>query len=85
MGEHLRSAISIRALIAATLLAIAAVLIGRTLRHPARYARYLAARAVRRIPSADPDGEPLDADEARAFIGICRGWKQPARTEGSRT
>ena len=65
----LRRAIGIRALIGWTLACIAAVYAWRTVRHPARYARYLAARVIRRIPRRDPDGEPLDRDEMRAFIG----------------
>lgn len=81
----LRRAITVRALIAATLLAICAVRTGRAARHPARHARCLAARVLRRIPRRDPDGEPLDPDEARDFITICRGWKHDARPEKSRT
>ena len=72
----LRRAIGIRALIGWTLACIAAVYAWRTVRHPARYARYLAARVTRRIPRRDPDGEPLDRDEMRAFIGLVESWRQ---------
>lgn len=81
----LRRTTGVHVLIAATLAAICAVRIGRAARHPARHARYLTARAVRRIPGRPGDGETLDPDEARAFIAICRGWKHDSRTEGSRT
>ena len=81
----LRRSIGIHALIACTGAAVAAVYIWRTVRHPLRYARYLAARVIRRIPRRDPDGEPLDRDEMRVFTGICRGWKNPAAPERSRT
>lgn len=77
-SPRLRSVIAVCALIAATFLAIAAGRAGRILRHPARYARYLAARTVRRVPRRDPDGEPLDRDEMRAFLGIVECWKYPA-------
>lgn len=81
----LRRSAGVHALIIATLTAICAVHAGRAARHPARHARYLTARAARRIPGRPGDGEPLDPDEARAFIAICRGWKHDGRTEGSRT
>lgn len=81
----LRRTIEVRVLIAATLAAICAVHVTRAARHPARHARYLTARAARRIPGRPGDGEPLDPDEARAFIAICRGWKHDGRTERSRT
>jgi hypothetical protein len=81
----LRRTVGIHALIAATLAAIAAVYAWRTVRHPLRYAGYLAARVLRRIPARDPDGEPLGRDEMRAFIAVVQCWKQPASTEGSRT
>lgn len=81
----LRRSAGIRALIAWTLACIAAVYAWRTVRHPARYARYLAARTVRRIPRRDPDGEPLDRDEMRAFIAVVQCWKHPAAAERSRT
>lgn len=81
----LHRSVGIRVLIIATLAAICAVHVTRAARHPARHARYLAARATRRIPGRPGDGEPLDPDEARAFIAICRGWKHAATAEGSRT
>jgi hypothetical protein len=81
----LRRTMAIRVLIAATLVAICAVRVSRAARHPARHARYLTARATRRIPGQPGDGETLDPDEARAFIAICRGWKHDSRTERSRT
>jgi hypothetical protein len=80
---HLRRAIAVRVTVAVTLLAIAAVLLARTARHPLRHARCAAARVMRRIPGRPDDGEPLSEGEMRAFIGICRGWKHAA--EGSRT
>ena len=82
----LRRTVSIHALIAWTLASIAAVYAWRTVRHPFRYARYLAARAGRRIPRRDPDGEPLDRDEMRAFTGIVECWRHDtAPAERSRT
>jgi hypothetical protein len=81
----LRRAVAVRALIAATLASIAAVYAWRTIRHPLRYARYLAARAVRRIPRRDPDGEPLDRDEMRAFIAAVESWRHDAPPERTRT
>ena len=82
----LRRSLGIHALIAWTLACIAAVYIWRTVRHPARYARYLAARAARRIPRRDPDGEPLDRGEMRAFIGLVECWRHDtAPAERSRT
>ena len=80
----LHRSVAIRVLIAWTLAAIAAVYVTRTVRHPLRYAGYLAARR-RRIGRADPDGEPLDHDEMRAFIGVVQCWKYPAPPERSRT
>ncbi len=74
----LRRALAIRALIVTTLALIVAVRVARAALHPARYGRYLTTRAIRRIPRRDPDGEPLDAGEARDFISICRGWKHAA-------
>ena len=85
MSAHLRQVIATRALIVLTLLAIAAVHTGRTIRHPLRYARCMGVRVVRRIPRLPRDGEPLDDLEMRDFIAICRGWKHAASTEGSRT
>jgi hypothetical protein len=81
----LRHAIGVRALIGFTLASIAAVYAWRTVRHPLRYARYLLARATRRIPRRDPDGEPLDRDEMRAFIGAVESWRQTAAPERTRT
>jgi hypothetical protein len=81
----LRRTMAIRMLIIATLAAICAVHVSRAARHPARHARYLTARALRRIPGRPGDGEALDPGEARAFIAICRGWKDAARNERSRT
>jgi hypothetical protein len=81
----LRRTMAIHVLIIATLVAICAVHAARTVRHPAWHARYLTARAIRRIPGQPDDGEGLDPDEARAFIAICRGWKHAATAEGSRT
>lgn len=79
----LRRTAGIHALIAWTLASIAAVYAWRTIRHPARYARYLAVRVIRRIPRRDPDGEPLDRAEMRAYIGLIRAWRHdpdPERT-----
>jgi len=73
-----RRAIGIHALIGWTLACIAAVYTWRTVRHPARYVRYLAVRAVRRIPRLGTDGEPLDRGEMREYISICRGLKDTA-------
>jgi hypothetical protein len=81
----LRRALAIHALIGWTLLLILAVQAARPLLHPVRHAGYLRARAFRRIPGRDPDGEPLERDEMRAFIAVVQCWKQPASTEGSRT
>jgi hypothetical protein len=81
----LRHALAVRALIAWTLAAIAAVHTWRTIRHPLWYARYLAARATRRIPRRDPDGEPLDRDEMRAFIAVVETWRLDALAQRSRT
>ena len=81
----LRRTAGIHALIAQTLVAIAAVYAWRTVRHPLRYARYLAARYAYRIPRRDPDGEPLDRDEMRAFLAIAEGWRDSAASERSRT
>jgi hypothetical protein len=81
----LRRAVAVRVLIAATLASIAAVYAWRTIRHPLRYARYLAARAVRRIPRRDPDGEPLGQDEMRAFIAAVESWRHDAPPERTRT
>ena len=81
----LRRAIGIRALIGWTLACIAAVYAWRTVRHPARYARYLAARVTRRIPRRDPDGEPLDRDEMRAYIAAVESWRQSTAPARSRT
>ena len=81
----LRRSIGIHALIGWTLACITAVYAWRTVRHPLRYARYLAARATRRIPRRDPDGEPLDRDEMRAFIATVESWRQAAAPERTRT
>ena len=81
----LRRTAVIHALIAQTLVAIAAVCAWRTVRHPLRYARYLAARYAYRIPRRDPDGEPLDRDEMRAFIGLVECWRHDVSAERSRT
>ena len=81
----LRRAIGIHALIGWTLACIAAVYAWRRVRLLARYARYLAARARRRIPRRDPDGEPLDRDEMRAFIGLVESWRQSYGEAGERT
>ena len=81
----LRRSAGIHALIAWTLACIAAVYVWRTVRHPARYVRYLAVRATRRIPRRDPDGEPLDRDEMRAFIAAVESWRQTAAPERTRT
>ena len=80
-----RRTAGIHALIGWTLACIAAVYIWRTVRHPARYARYLLARATRRIPRRDPDGEPLDRDEMRAFIAAVESWRHTAAPERTRT
>jgi hypothetical protein len=81
----LRHAIGVRALIGWTLASIAAVYAWRTVRHPLRYVRYLLARAIRRIPRRDPDGEPLDRGEMRAFIAAVESWRQTAAPERTRT
>ena len=81
----LRRAAGVHALTGWTLACIAAVYAWRTVRHPARYARYLAARVIRRIPRRDPDGEPLDRDEMRAFIATVESWRQAAAPVRSRT
>ena len=70
MSPHLCRVVAIRALIAWTLLAILAVRVARGARHPLLQARCLRARAIRRIPRRDPDGEPLTRDEMRAFITV---------------
>ena len=85
MSPHLRRVIAVRALIAWTLLAILAVRLARTARHPLLQARCLRARVFRRIPRRDPDGEPLTRDEMRAFIAVVQCWKYPAPPERSRT
>lgn len=83
MTAHLRRVIAVRALIGVTLLAIAAVLVARTVRHPLLHGRRVAARVIRRVPGRPDDGEALSDEEMRAYIAICRGWKRDA--EGSRT
>lgn len=85
MSGRLRRGLAIRAPIAWTLLAIAAVRIARAARHPLLWAGCLGTRIVRRTPRRDPDGEPLTRGEMRAFIGIVRGWRLDARRERSRT
>jgi hypothetical protein len=79
---RLGGAATIRILITVSLLLIAAVLIGRTARHPFRHADYLATRIFRRIPGRPDDGDPLTREETATFISICRGWKlaTPERT-----
>jgi hypothetical protein len=78
---RLRRAAAIRALITWTLILILAVRILRAARHPARHARYLVARAARRIPGRPHDGDKLTPGETRDFISIVRGWKTtPERT-----
>ena len=82
----LRRAVLIRWLIGWTLACIAAVYLWRTIRHPLRYARYLTARFLRpcpqcypsRCPRRDPDGEQLDRDEMRAFIGLVEIYRHDA-------
>jgi len=81
----LRRAIGVRALIGFTLASIAAVYAWRTVRHPLWYARYLAVRVIRRPERRDPDGEPLDRDEMRAFIATVESWRQTAAPERTRT
>jgi hypothetical protein len=81
----LRCRTALRALVITTLLAIGTVLLVRSARHPLRYARYLTARAFRRIPRQDPDGEPLDRGEWHVFITVVEGWRHPASSERSRT
>jgi hypothetical protein len=74
----LRRSAGIHALIGWTLACIAAVYAWRTVRHPLLYARYLAVRIIRRPGRRDPDGEPLDRDEMRAYIDAVRAWRLPA-------
>jgi hypothetical protein len=79
----LRRALAIHALIVTTLTLTAAVRVLRSARHPLWHARYLAARAFRRIPRLDPDGERLGEDEEREFSTAVRSWRY-ARPERSR-
>jgi hypothetical protein len=80
----LRRMLAVHALTVTILAVRAAILVLRTARHPLWHARYLPARAFRRIPRLDPDGERLGEDEEREFIVAVRSWKY-ARPERSRT
>jgi hypothetical protein len=77
--------IGIHTLIIWTLACIAAVYVWRTIRHPLLYARDLAVRVIRRPERRDPDGEPLDRDEMRAYIDAVRAWRLPAAPEPERS
>jgi hypothetical protein len=81
----LRRALAIRAVIVTILAVRAAIWVLRTARHPLWHARYLPARAFRRIPRLDPDGERLGEDEEREFIVAVHSWKYARAGERSRT